>query len=232
MPFFYFDYWYLILVLPAVLLAAWAQIRVQSTFKKYSQMGTRQGLSGREAVEEIQRTSGVRVPIETIQGSMTDHFDPRSGVIRLSETVYNVRSIAAIGVAAHEMGHALQYAQGYQPIRVRSAILPVTRIGSTLAPYLVVIGLLVSSLQALAYVGVAFFALATLFQLVTLPVEFNASARAIQALRDGGMMTEEELAGAKKVLSAAAMTYVAALFVSLMSLLRLILIVSRRGNRR
>ena len=152
-------------------------------------------------------------------------------MIRLSEPVYAQNSISAIGVAAHETGHALQYAKGYMPIKVRSAIIPVTRFASTLSPYLVIAGLVFSSLAILAYIGVAFFAVSVLFQLLTLPVEFNASARAIRALDEGGMMTQEELAGAKKVLTAAAMTYVAALFLSLMSLLRLmILVLGRRGN--
>lgn len=230
MPFFFFDYWYLVLVVPALLVAAWAQFKVQSTFKKYSQVGTRQGLTGAQASELIQRQAGLRVPIEATRGNLTDHFDPKTNVIRLSEPVYGVASISAVGVAAHETGHAIQYEQGYGPIRLRAAILPVTRIGSTLAPYLVIAGL-IFSFYPLAYAGVAFFSLAVLFQLITLPVEFNASSRALQALSAGGLMTEEELAGAKKVLSAAAMTYVAALFVSLMSLLRLIFIVAGCSRR-
>lgn len=230
MPFF-IDYWYLILVLPMVILSGAAQVMVQSTFKKYSQVGTRSGLSGRGASELIQSRGGISVPIEPVQGSLTDHYDPRVNVIRLSEPVYGRNSISAIGVAAHETGHALQYAKGYMPIKVRSAIIPVTRFASTLSPYLVIAGLIFSSLEILAYIGVAFFAVSVLFQLLTLPVEFNASARAIKALDDGGMMTQEELAGAKKVLTAAAMTYVAALFLSLMSLIRLaILVLGRRGN--
>lgn len=230
MPFFV-DYWYLILVLPMVILSGVAQVMVQSTFKKYSQIGTRSGLSGRGASELIQSRSGISVPVEAVQGSLTDHYDPRANVIRLSEPVYAQNSISAIGVAAHETGHALQYAKGYMPIKVRSAIIPVTRFASTLSPYLVIAGLVFSSLAILAYIGVAFFAVSVLFQLLTLPVEFNASARAIRALDEGGMMTQEELAGAKKVLTAAAMTYVAALFLSLMSLLRLmILVLGRRGN--
>lgn len=230
MPFFIMDYWYLILVVPALLVSAWAQFRVHATFKKYSQLGTGRGLTGAQASQLIQQQTGLRVPIEATRGNLTDHFDPKANVIRLSEPVYGVASISAVGVAAHETGHALQYEQGYGPIRLRAAILPVTRIGSTLAPYLVIAGL-IFSFYPLAYAGVAFFSLAVLFQLVTLPVEFNASSRALQALSAGGMMTEEELAGAKKVLWAAAMTYVAALFVSLMSLLRLILIVAGRSRR-
>ncbi len=229
MPFFV-DYYYLILVLPAVLLAFAAQVSVQSTFKKYSKVGTRSGMTGRDACAAIQRENGLSVPIETVAGSMTDHYDPRSNVIRLSETVGPIQSVAAIGVAAHETGHAIQYAQGYAPIKLRAGILPVTQFASTLSPYLVIAGLLFD-FQYLAIVGVAFFGLAVLFQLITLPVEFNASSRAMKALEAQGILTKEELAGARKVLTAAAMTYVAALFVSLMSLLRLIILVLGRGRR-
>lgn len=226
---FFLDKWYVLLVIPALLVAGWAQISVHSTFKKYSQVMTKRGLTGAAASRLIQQNGGITVPVEATSGSLTDHFDPRTNVIRLSEPVYAVSSVAAVGVAAHETGHALQYAKGYAMLQIRNAIVPVTRIGSTLAPYLVLFGL-IFSFYPLAYLGIAFFCLAVLFQLLTLPVEFNASARAMQALRSGGMMTAEELAGAKKVLTAAAMTYVAALFVSLMSLLRLILIVAGCGR--
>ncbi len=226
---FFLDKWYVLLVIPALLVAGWAQISVHSTFKKYSQVMIKRGLTGAAASRLIQQNGGITVPVEATSGSLTDHFDPRTNVIRLSEPVYAVSSVAAVGVAAHETGHALQYAKGYAMLQIRNAIVPVTRIGSTLAPYLVLFGL-IFSFYPLAYLGIAFFCLAVLFQLLTLPVEFNASARAMQALRSGGMMTAEELSGAKKVLTAAAMTYVAALFVSLMSLLRLILIVAGRGR--
>ena len=224
------DYWYLILVVPALLVALFAQVKVQSTFKKYSQIGTRSGLSGAEASMNIQRQNGIRVPLEQVKGSMTDHYDPRANVIRLSETVYGVRSIAAIGVAAHETGHALQYENGYGPIKIRSAILPATQFATTGSPYMILIGLL-TAFEWLAIAGVAFFGLSVVFQLLTLPVEFNASSRALKALGDGGLLTSEELEGAKHVLSAAAMTYVAALFVSLMSLIRLIILLGGRGRR-
>ncbi|MCI8554079.1 MAG: zinc metallopeptidase [Clostridiales bacterium] len=230
MPFYFMDYWYLILVLPAVLLSLVAQVRVQSTFSKYSKLGTGSGMTGRQASEEIQRRNGIRVPLEQVSGSMTDHYDPKSNVIRLSETVGEVRSIAAIGVAAHETGHALQYAEEYGPVKIRTLIYPATRFAATFSPYLVLAGLLFS-FPILAYAGVAFFALSTIFQLLTLPVEFNASARAMKALREGGILTEEELKGVRKVLTAAAMTYVAALFMSLMSLLRLLILVMGRGRR-
>lgn len=226
---FWIDKWYLLLVVPALLVAAWAQFRVQSTFKKYGQVGTSRRITGAQASRIIQQRNGIQVPIESVAGHLTDHYDPKANVIRLSESVGQVDSIAAVGVAAHETGHALQYEAGYAPIQLRAAIVPVTRIASTLSPYLVIAGL-VFSIDPLAYLGVAFFGLAVLFQLITLPVEFNASARAIRALSEGGMMTDEELDGVRKVLWAAAMTYVAALFVSLMSLLRLLLMVS--GRRR
>ncbi len=229
MPFFV-DYYYLILVLPAVLLAFAAQASVQSTFKKYSQVATRNGMTGRDASAAIQQANGLHVPVESVAGSMTDHYDPRANVIRLSETVGPARSVAAVGVAAHETGHALQYATGYGPVKLRMGILPVTQFASTLSPYLVIAGLLFH-FQYLAILGVVFFGVAVLFQLITLPVEFNASARAMKALEAQGILTQEELAGARKVLTAAAMTYVAALFVSLMSLLRLILLVLGRGRR-
>lgn len=226
----WFDYWYFVLVVPALLVALFAQIKVQSTFKKYSRIGTRSGLSGMEASLNIQYQNGIHVPLEQVKGSMTDHYDPRTNVIRLSETVYGVRSIAAIGVAAHETGHALQYEKGYGPIKIRSAILPATQFAATVSPYMILVGLL-ASLEWLTVAGVAFFSLSVAFQLLTLPVEFNASSRALKALGDGGLLTSEELAGAKRVLSAAAMTYVAALFVSLMSLLRLIILLGGRGRR-
>ncbi len=228
MPLFFVDKWYLILVVPALLVTLWAQIKVQTTFKKYNQIGTRGGLSGAEASAAIQRQNGIHVPLEMVKGSLSDHYDPRANVIRLSETVYGVRSIAAVGVAAHETGHAMQYAQGYAPIQIRNAIVPVTRIASGVSIYMVLFGLLFW--EPLAMLGVAFFGFSVVFQLLTLPVEFNASSRAMKALRESGVLTEEELSGARKVLTAAAMTYVAALFLSLMSFLRLLLIVG--GRRR
>lgn len=228
MPLFFVDKWYLILVVPALLVTLWAQIKVQTTFKKYNQIGTRGGLSGAEASAAIQRQNGIHVPLEMVKGSLSDHYDPRANVIRLSETVYGVRSIAAVGVAAHETGHAMQYAQGYAPIQIRNAIVPVTRIASGVSIYMVLFGLLFW--EPLAMLGVAFFGFSVVFQLLTLPVEFNASSRAMKALRESGVLTEEELSGARRVLTAAAMTYVAALFLSLMSFLRLLLIVG--GRRR
>lgn len=230
MPFFGIDMWYLVLVVPALLLSVWAQIKVTTTFKKYSRVGTRSGMTGEEASRAIQRANGLSVPVQTIAGSLTDHYDPKANVIRLSQSVGPERSIAAIGVAAHETGHALQYEQGYAPIHLRAAIVPVTRFSAQLSPYLVIAGL-IFSFQVLAYIGIALFSVAVLFQILTLPVEINASARALRALESQDILTPEELKGARRVLTAAAMTYVAAMLVALMSFLRLILLVSGRGRR-
>jgi len=231
MPYYYgYDIWYFILVVPAMLISVWAQIKVKTTFEKYSRIGTRSGMTGAQASIAIQRMNGLNVPVENIPGNLTDHYDPRANVIRLSQPVGQSNSIAAIGVAAHETGHALQYAEHYLPIHVRMAIIPVTRFASGMAPWLLIAGL-VFNYSFLAYIGVFLFGFAVLFQLVTLPVEFNASARAIRALQSQGILTSEELEGAKKVLTAAALTYVAAMLVSLMSFLRLLIIISGRGRR-
>ncbi|ODU56478.1 MAG: peptidase [Clostridium sp. SCN 57-10] len=224
------DMYYIILVLPAIVFALWAQAKVSGTFRKYSQVRPRNGMTGAQAAEAVLRANGVAgVRVEHIGGNLTDHFDPREGVIRLSDAVYNASTVAAIGVAAHEAGHAAQYANSYAPIKVRNAIIPVSRVGSTLSWPLLLIGLVLNS-QPLVTIGILFFLAAVIFQLVTLPVEFNASTRAIAALADGGYLTEDELPGARKTLSAAAMTYVAALAVSLAQLLRLVLLFG--GGRR
>ena len=225
------DYWYLILVVPALLIAAVAQIRVKSVFSRYSQVPVRCGMSGTEASRFIQRQNGINVPIRAVSGSMTDFYDPKSNSISLSDTVRDQTSVAAVGVAAHETGHALQYANDYFPVRLRMGMVPVTNFASSISPALIVLGL-VLSLPTLAYIGIALFSMAVLFQLVTLPVEFNASARAVRALEQSGSLSDEELRGVRRVLSAAAMTYVAAMLVSLMNLLRLIAIVAGSGNRR
>lgn len=229
-PYFYMDYWYLILVVPALIVAVWAQVKVSTTFKKYSHYMVGSGLTGEQASRLIQQKNGLNVPCRSIPGFLTDHYDPRNKAISLSEPVYGVSSVAAVGVAAHETGHALQYAEGYWPIKLRMALVPVTNFASAASPWLLLLGL-IFSITPLAYLGVAFFGLAVVFQLVTLPVEFNASSRALAALADGQMLTQDELKAAKKVLSAAAMTYVAALLVSLMQFLRLLLIVMGRGRR-
>lgn len=223
------DYWYLVLVLPALLVSLWAQYKVKSTFSKYSEKLVRCGMTGADASRLIQQSNGIHTDLESVPGSLSDHFDPRSNTIRLSTPVYGRATIAAVGVAAHETGHALQHAHGYGPVKVRTAMVPVTNIASGISPILIVLGI-VMAMDPLAYAGIALFSVATLFQLVTLPVEFNASRRAVVALEQSGRFTSEEIKGVKKVLTAAALTYVAALFVSLMTLLRFVLIVS--GNRR
>lgn len=226
----YIDMLYIILVLPAILLAMIAQIGVKATFAKYSKIAPQRRISGEDAARAVLRANGVEgVRFEYIAGDLTDHYDPKTNTIRLSGSVGSASSIAAIGVAAHEAGHAVQHAKGYAPIKIRMAIIPITNIGSMLSIPLILIGLLINMTE-LAYLGIAFFALATVFQLVTLPVELNASKRAIHAIRSEGLLDEDELGGAKSTLTAAAMTYVAALFVSLMQLLRLVLMVSGRDR--
>lgn len=224
----YFDTTYLILI-PAILFALWAQSRVKSTYARYSKEFA--SLTGAEAARMVLEMNGVTgVEIRPISGELTDHFDPRTNTISLSQGVYDVTSVAAVGVAAHEAGHAVQYAVGYSPIKLRTAIIPVTQIGSYLSWPLLLIGLLMGS-QTLAMAGVLLFAAVVLFQLITLPVEFNASNRALEALGASGYLQEEQLDGAGKVLRAAAMTYVAALAQALAQLLRL-LTIANRGNRR
>ena len=225
----YFDWTYVVLVLPMVILTMSAQGNVTATYNKYSKVISRRGLTAEQAVRQILAANGLHnVAITRVAGNLTDHYDPRTNSIALSDTVYGSRSIAAIGVAAHEAGHAIQHAVGYLPIRIRTAIVPITQFGSKLSTPLLILGLLLG-FYPLAYAGILLFALTTVFQLVTLPTEYNASRRALEAL-EGGYLDEDELKGTKKVLSAAASTYLAALFVSLASLLRLILIVN--GRRR
>ena len=225
----YIDPYYFILVLPAMVLALWAQARVKTTFNKYSRVSTASGLTGAEAARRILNANGLgNVAVEHISGDLTDHYDPKANVIRLSDKVYNTASVAAVGVAAHEAGHAVQYATGYFPIKIRSAIIPITQIGSNLSMPLIILGLLFSS-GNLITIGLVLFSTVALFQLVTLPVEFNASARAVATLSSSGYVSGEEERGVKSVLTAAALTYVAALFVALANLLRLVLLF---GNRR
>ncbi|NLK38626.1 MAG: zinc metallopeptidase [Clostridiales bacterium] len=224
------DALYIYLLLPAIVLAFWAQIKVGSTYKKYSKVPTRSGMTGYDSARMILDRNGLyHVQIEQIRGELTDHFDPRSNTVRLSSSVYEGTSAAAIGVASHEAGHAVQYAVEYAPMKIRSAIIPVTNFGATLAFPLFLMGIFLA-IPTLAYVGVAAFGLSTIFQLVTLPVEFNASNRALSALRESHRFSEEEIKGAGKVLSAAALTYVAALAVSLANLLRLLVLAN--GSRR
>ena len=233
----YFDWTYIVLVLPCVLLSLWASNSVNSTFKKYSQQRSVRGLTGAEAAQRVLRHNGVTgVRIERVSGNLTDHYDPKTNVIRLSDSVYSSTSTAAIGVAAHEAGHAVQYAQHYAPIQIRAAIIPITNIGSRLAMPLILAGILFTFLgsfsNVLVYLGIAAFGLSFVFQMVTLPVEFNASRRALTAIEDAQLLTEDEQRGARKTLNAAAMTYVAATAVALAQLLRLIIIFGGRGRRR
>ena len=238
MPYYYgFDWTYLVLVLPCVILSLWASSSVNSTFKRYSTVLSIRRITGAQAAQRVLSGNGVtNVRIERIAGNLTDHYDPRTNVIRLSDSVYNSTSVAAIGVACHEAGHAVQYAQNYAPIKLRAAIIPVTNIGSKLAMPLILAGLFLTILgnfsNMLVYLGIACFGLSLVFQLVTLPVEFNASRRAMDAIEQAGLLTDEEQRGAKKTLSAAAMTYVAATAVALAQLLRLILLFGNRGRRR
>ena len=229
---FYFNFEYLIIMLPALFFASWASSRVNSTFKKYQDDYSRSGMSGAEAARKLLDLNGLtHIRIEAIPGKLTDHYDPKNNVIRLSSSVYNSRSTAAIGVACHEVGHALQYANNYFPIKVRNIIIPITNFGSKLVMPLILIGFLLSYFgevyAMIAYVGVAFFAFSVLFQLVTLPVEYNASSRAIKAIDEYGFLYEEEIDGARKVLNAAALTYVAALATSLAQLMYLLRLENR-----
>lgn len=237
MPYYFygFDWTYLYIVLPCFILALIASARVNSTFKRYSKQLSSRRITGRDAAERVLRANGVtNVRIERISGNLTDHYDPRTNVIRLSSNVYDNASTAAIGVACHEAGHAVQYAQQYFPIKVRAAIIPITNIGSRLAMPLILLGILFGSFGRysynLVYLGIACFALSLVFQLITLPVEFNASRRAMQAIEQSQILTEEEQRGARKTLTAAAMTYVAAVAVSAAQLLRLIILFG--GRRR
>lgn len=224
------DYKYIILLFLAMALSVWASIKVNSTFKKYSLVRPRSGLTGAEAARRVLDANGLyNVRIEHVHGNLTDHFDPRTNVIRLSDNVYGVSSAAAIGVAAHEAGHAVQYANGYVPLKLRNAIIPVTNIGSRLAMPLILLGILFAGAGMqyiyIAYIGVACFAFSTLFQFLTLPTEFDASRRALDSIERTGLLYGNELTAANKVLSAAALTYVAALAVSIIQLLRLLSIV-------
>lgn len=230
--FYYFDYSYFLLMMPALIISLYAQFKVSSTFSKYSKVRNSRGLTGADAASRVLEQNGVTgVEVEHVSGDLNDHFDPRTNVIRLSDSVYSSTSVAAVGVAAHEAGHAVQHANGYAPMNIRKALVPVTNIGSTLSMPLIFIGLLLPvQYDFVVNLGIALFSLAVLFQVITLPVEFDASRRAIATLEQGGTLCGEELTGAKKVLTAAAMTYLAATFTAVMSLLRLLLIVA--GRRR
>lgn len=233
--------WTVLVLIPAMIFAFWAQINVQTTFNRFRQVRNRRGLTAADVARRILDANGLNyVQIQRVSGELTDHYDPRAQVVRLSDSVYDSTSVAAIGVAAHEVGHACQHAEDYVPLRIRSAIIPMTRIGSMLAMPVFILGLLFAQLSlygnmvgdVFMMLGILLFSLSTLFQLVTLPTEFNASARALKTLESYGILDGDELVGARSTLRAAALTYVAALASSLASLLRLLLIFGGSRSRR
>ncbi|MBI4979066.1 MAG: zinc metallopeptidase [Spirochaetes bacterium] len=217
-----FSYWWLII--PPLVLSLWAQFKVMRTFSKYKEVATAKGITGAVAAREILKAYGVNdVPVENVPGELTDHYDPKLRVLRLSESVYNSSSVAALGVAAHEVGHAIQHATSYAPLMLRNNFYPIAALGTNLGPILVIVGIIIGFIKPLIMIGIFLFAFAVFFSLVTLPVEFDASKRAIKVLEGGGMLTAEEVVGAKKVLSAAALTYVAAAVTAILTLIRFIL---------
>lgn len=223
MPYFYFDYYYIILVVPVIIVSLIIQAKLKSTYARYSKVGNMRGITGAQAAKTVLNYYGVTdVNIVPGKGTLTDHYDPTKKIIVLSEGVFNSSSIAAVGIACHEAGHAAQHAESYAPIRIRNLILPVCNIGSTLSMPLLILGLILG-FAPLVWIGIGFFGFTAVFQFVTLPVEFNASNRAINVIESNGLLSYEEKDGASKVLKAAAMTYVAALAVSVANLLRLIL---------
>ena len=234
MPFLYgFDYTYLIFIVPCAILSLICQIAVKSTFSKYSAVRNSRNMTGAQAADFVLRQNGVTgVRIEHVSGSLTDHFDPRSNTIRLSDTVYNSASVAAVGVAAHEAGHAVQHAQNYLPNKIRSAILPAARVGSGLSWIFILLGFIFYFRigAVLLYIGIILFSASVLFTVATLPVEFNASSRALKTIKDNNLLPPEEYKGARSVLRAAAMTYVASAITAIMQLLRLLFIAKRRNN--
>ena len=225
-----FDSLYLYLVVPAIIIALWSQIKVKTTFSKYS--ACRSDIRGADAARRVLELNGVRgVKIERVSGNLTDHYDPRTNTIRLSDSVFDSYSISAVGVAAHETGHAIQHDVGYAPLALRSFFVPLANFGSRLAIPLILIGFIFSGGgSTLVTLGILFFSLSVVFTIITLPVEFNASRRAIRLLADDGFLDSDEIGGAKKVLSAAAMTYVAAAFAAIAQLLRLVAIFGRRSD--
>lgn len=232
MPFFYgFDWTYLVFILPCIIISLICQANVSSAFSKYSKISNSRGMTGAQAAEFVLRQNGVTgVRIEHVAGKLSDHFDPRTNVIRLSDSVYNSTSVAAVGVAAHEAGHACQHAENYLPNRIRSAVLPIARVGSQLSWIFIIIGLLFTAKVGfvMLYIGIILFSASVLFTLTTLPVEFNASNRALTCIRETGLLTGNEYNGAKRTLQAAAMTYVASALTAIMQLLRLLVIAQRR----
>ena len=230
MGYLYYDFSYFIFMIPCLILSIYCSAKVNSTFNKYSKVANKRGITGAQAAQNVLSANGVTgVRIERVAGNLTDHFDPRTNVIRLSESVYNSSSVAAVGVAAHEAGHAVQHAQGYVPNKIRSAVVPVANIGSRLSWILIFIGLLLPvQYSFVVTLGIVFFSFSVIFTLITLPVEFNASKRALATIQSTNLLYDDEYKGAKKTLSAAAMTYVAAAATSVAQLLRLLLLANRR----
>lgn len=227
-----FDIWYFVFLIPPFLLVLWAQFRVKSTYSRYSKVPNTQGVTGLEAARGLLRTNELgHVNIEGVPGELSDHYNPRDKTLRLSQGVARSSSVAALGIVAHEVGHALQDAQGYKPLHLRTAIAPAVRIGSYLGYIFFLAGLFIG-LTGLAWAGVIFFSGSVIFSLITLPVEFNASARALTMLKDGSLMDSAELKGVKSVLSAAALTYVAALAQALATLLYYVFLLTGSGRRR
>ena len=230
MPGYYYYDPYYILVIVGLLISLLASARVKGTFRKYDEVRSRTGLTGAEAAKRLLQSQGIYdVSVQRVSGSLTDHYDPRSKVLRLSDSTYNSTSVAAIGVAAHECGHALQHEENYMPLTLRSALVPVANFGSHFSMLLIIAGLFLG--QVLVEAGILLFCAVVLFQVVTLPVEFNASGRALRLLGDNGILYEEEVGMTRKVLRAAALTYVASVLVSVMQLVRLILLYGGRGRR-
>ena len=238
MPYYYygFDWTYIVLVLPCIVLSLWASANVKSTFNRYAKQFSSRRITSADAARRVLSANGVHgVRIDRVSGNLTDHYDPKTNVIRLSDSVYDSTSTAAIGVACHEAGHAVQYAESYAPIKFRAAIIPITNFGSRIAMPLIMLGILLTAFgsfsDTLIYLGIAAFGFSLVFQLVTLPVEFNASRRAMRAIEEANILTNEEQRGARKTLTAAALTYVAATAVALSQLLRLILMFGGRRRR-
>ncbi len=230
MYYYGFDVYYLILVIPALIFSIYAQMKVNSTFNRYSRVANRRGLTGADVARYILDINGLRdVDVQPVRGQLTDHYDPGKRVVRLSSPVYSSTSVAALGVAAHETGHAIQHKTGYGPLALRTNLVPLAGIGSSMGPYLAIFGL-IFRLPLLVNIGIILFTLAVAFYLITLPVEFNASKRAIGILESSGMLAVDEIEPARKVLQAAAMTYVASATVAMASLLRLILLANRRRD--
>ncbi len=230
MPYFFFDYYYIILVIPAMILAVWAQFKVKSTYNKFEKVGNTRRITGAYAAQAVLTHYGINdVRIEQVSGKLSDHYDPKSKVIRLSTAVYGGSSIAAVGIACHEAGHAAQHAENYAPIKIRNSLVPVCNIGSSLGIPLAILGYFLG-FEPLISIGLLLYAAIALFHLVTLPVEFNASRRAVKVIDETGLLYDDEINGAKKVLKAAAMTYVASMLVALANLLRLVLRFSNRRN--